>query len=89
VLTIHHSRDWRRGLSEMRRAAKPQVILFFEPAVINRLWAMEGGVLGRPEAYLDPQIQQGVSWLAQLSRDPSSRSRPPSRRPGIRGMGPA
>ena len=95
----------------MRRVAAKQVILLFEPAMINRFWAMDGGywpeafslpserdaigakevasVLdvvnvdavpipidctdgfgaafwGRPEAYLNPQVQQGMSWLAQL-----------------------
>jgi len=24
---------------------------------------------GRPESYLDPQVQQGMSWLAQLPPD--------------------
>jgi SAM-dependent methyltransferase len=111
VLTVHHWRDWRQGLAEMRRVAAKQVIYLFEPAMINRFWAMDGGywpeafalpserdaigsrevasVLevvkvdtvpipidctdgfgaafwGRPEAYLDPEVQRGMSWLAQL-----------------------
>ena len=111
VLTVHHWADWRQGLSEMRRVAAKQVILLFEPGMIDRFWAMSDGywpeafqlpseqeaigtsqvatVLdvvnvetvpipidctdgfgaafwGRPEAYLDPRIQQGMSWLAQL-----------------------
>jgi SAM-dependent methyltransferase len=114
VLTIHHWQNWRRGLAEMRRVATTQVILLFEPAMINQFWAMRGdywpeafhlpserdaigvneaaSVLdvieveavpipidctdgfgaafwGRPEAYLDPQVQQGMSWLAQLPPD--------------------
>ena len=118
VLTIHHWRDWRQGLSEMRRVSNRQVIFLFEPALISRFWALEGGywpeafslpserdaigaeqvatVLdvtavgavpipndctdgfgaafwGRPEAYLDPEIQQGMSWLAQLP--PESRAK--------------
>lgn len=118
VLTLHHWQDWRQGLNEMRRVAAKQVILLFEPAMINEFWAMDGGywpeafhlpserdaigvhevqtVLdivdiqsvpvpydctdgfgaafwGRPEAYLDPQIQLGMSWLAQLS--PKERAR--------------
>jgi SAM-dependent methyltransferase len=118
VLTIHHWREWRQGLAEMRRVANLQVIFLFEPAMISRFWAMDGdywpeafglpserdaigaeeveNVLdvidvevvpvpndcidgfgaafwGRPEAYLDPQIQQGMSWLAQLS--PEDRAR--------------
>jgi hypothetical protein len=114
VLTIHHWQNWPQGLAEMRRVATTQVILLFEPAMINRFWAMDDGywpepshlpserdaigvkdaatVLdvievkpvpipidctdgfgaafwGRPECYLDPQVQQGMSWLAQLPSD--------------------
>jgi hypothetical protein len=98
----------------MRRVAPRQVIYLFEPTMINRFWAMDGGywpeafslpserdaigveevasVLdirqvdviaipidctdgfgaafwGRPEAYLDPKVRQGMSWLAQLPPD--------------------
>ena len=98
----------------MQRVATTQVILLFEPVMINRFWAMNDGywpeafdlpserdaigikevvtVLdvtevepvpipidctdgfgaafwGRPEAYLDPLVQQGMSWLAQLPPD--------------------
>ncbi len=114
VLTVHHWRDWRQGLAEMARVAARQLILLFEPAMINGFWAMDRGywpeavflpsereaigaeevasVLevtevqavpipidctdgfgaafwGRPEAYLDAQVQQGMSWLAQLPPD--------------------
>ena len=118
VLTVHHWTDWRQGLSEMRRIATKQVIFLFEPAMINRFWALDGaywpeafqlpsergaigvnqvatvldvinneavpapidctdgfgaGYWGRPEAYLDPQIQQGMSWLAQLPTEVRAR----------------
>jgi SAM-dependent methyltransferase len=114
VLTVHHWRDWRQGLAEMQRVAGTQVIFLFEPAMINKFWALDGGywpeafqlpserdaigveevssVLdvsrvdplsipidctdgfgaafwGRPEAYLEPQVQRGMSWLAQLTPD--------------------
>jgi SAM-dependent methyltransferase len=114
VLTVHHWLDWRQGLAEMRRVSTTQVILLFEPKMINQFWAMENNywpeslalpseqdAIGaaqvetildvvkvrtvpipndctdgfgaafwaRPEAYLDPQIQQGMSWLAQLSSE--------------------
>lgn len=114
VLTVHHWRDWRQGLAEMARVAARQLILLFDPAMINGFWAMDRGywpeavslpserdaigaqevasVLevtevqavpipidctdgfgaafwGRPEAYLDAQVQQGMSWLAQLPPD--------------------
>ena len=32
VLTIHHWRDWRRGLAEMQRVAARQVLLTWDPA---------------------------------------------------------
>jgi len=114
VLTIHHWQNWRRGLAEMGRVARKQVIYLFEPTMISRFWPVDGGywpeavrlpserdavgveevasVLnigrvdatpipidcidgfgaafwGRPEAYLNPEIQQGMSWLAQLPPD--------------------
>jgi SAM-dependent methyltransferase len=114
VLTIHHWQNWRRGLAEMGRVARKQVIYLYEPVMISRFWPMDGGywpeavrlpserdaigveevasVLdigrvdatpipidcidgfgaafwGRPEAYLDPEVQQGMSWLAQLPPD--------------------
>ena len=44
---------------------------------------------GRPEAYLDPHIQQGMSWLAQLPPDVLARGTARlGRRPPIRRMGP-
>jgi SAM-dependent methyltransferase len=118
VLTVHHWRDWRRGLAEMRRVTVKQVILLFEPAMVSRFWAVDDGywpealslpserdaigthevasVLhvvnvqtvpipidcsdgfgaafwGRPEAYLDPGVQQGMSWLAQLPAETLAR----------------
>jgi hypothetical protein len=109
---VHHWRDWRQGLSEMRRTAPRQVIYLFEPEMIKRFWGMDywpeaaslpferdaigarqvapvldvvavdpvpvpfdctdgfgAAFWGRPEAYLDPQIQRGMSWLAQLPPD--------------------
>lgn len=33
ILTLHHWRDWRRGLAEMRRVARGRVVLFtYDPA---------------------------------------------------------
>jgi hypothetical protein len=31
------------------------------------------GFWGRPEAYLDPEVQAGMSWLALLSEDARAR----------------
>jgi SAM-dependent methyltransferase len=112
VLTMHHWVDVDRGLREMRRVARRQVVLFFEPMHTHGFWAVnyfpealavesernapgeaalrraldvreirpvmiprdciDGfGVayFGRPEAYLRPEVQEGMSWLALLPPD--------------------
>jgi len=109
MLTIHHWSDVRRGLAELRRVARRQVVFFFEPLSTHGFWALEyfpaalalpseQGAPGeaalrevldvhevrpvaipadcldgfgaafwrRPEAYADPSVQAGMSWLAQL-----------------------
>ncbi|MFN8224146.1 MAG: class I SAM-dependent methyltransferase [Gaiellales bacterium] len=38
VLTIHHWTDVSRGLAEMRRVARRQVILTWDPDVFDRFW---------------------------------------------------
>jgi SAM-dependent methyltransferase len=38
VLTVHHWTDSKRGLSELRRVARRQVILTWDPTHITRLW---------------------------------------------------
>lgn len=110
VLTIHHWSDLARGLTELRRVARRQVVFFFEPLSTHGYWALDyfpealdlaseqqapgeaelrthlevreahrvavppdctdgfgAAYWCRPEAYLDPEVQAGMSWLAQLS----------------------
>jgi SAM-dependent methyltransferase len=38
VLTVHHWTDSKRGLTELRRVARRQVILTWDPTHIARLW---------------------------------------------------
>ncbi|MGH3632684.1 class I SAM-dependent methyltransferase [Mycobacterium sp.] len=38
VLTVHHWADPVAGLTEMRRVARRQVVLTFDPAIHNRFW---------------------------------------------------
>ena len=38
VLTVHHWTDQRKGLSEMRRVSRRQVILTFDPHMANSFW---------------------------------------------------
>lgn len=109
VLTLHHWTDLVEGLRELRRVARRQVILYFEPLQTHGFWGLDyfpqarlhpielaapglaeiGAVLdvidvvevlvppdctdgfgtafwSRPEAYLDPVVQAGMSWLALL-----------------------
>jgi len=115
TLTVHHWEYLERGLSEMQRVARRQVIFFFEPALSSDFWLFseyfpeiadlesERDAPGlerlaqtlsvhrvesvpvpadcrdgfaacywnRPEAYLDPLVQAGISSFAQL--DPEAR----------------
>ena len=117
ILTLHHWQDIDRGLREMRRVARRQVIFYFEPSWTSAMWivgdyfpeiveleseragagterigatldvdrvepvlvpadCLDGfgaGYWNRPEAYLDPVVQEGISCLAQL--DPEIRQR--------------
>lgn len=41
ILTLHHWTDLAKGLSELRRVAKRQVILTFEPWVSWQFWLVE------------------------------------------------
>ena len=38
ILTLHHWSDLAVGLAELRRVAKRQIILLFEPALNHRFW---------------------------------------------------
>jgi SAM-dependent methyltransferase len=114
-LTVHHWHDLERGLCEMQRVARRQVIFLFEPPLASSLWfvgeyfpdildlgseraapgidrlaatlavrhvepvpvtadckdGFAGCYWNRPEAYLDPVVQAGISSFAQL--DPEVR----------------
>ncbi len=109
VLTVHHWTDRDAGLAELRRAARRQVVFFFEPLETHRFWGLEyfeearnlpvernapgedllrsrlnvieirpalvpidcadgfgTAFWGRPERYLEPDVQNGMSWIACL-----------------------
>ena len=38
VLTLHHWKEWRRGLDEMRRVANRLVIFAFDPGGLGNFW---------------------------------------------------
>ncbi|WP_410670805.1 class I SAM-dependent methyltransferase [Amycolatopsis sp. cmx-4-68] len=38
VLTVHHWPDWRRGLAELRRVSRRQVVLAYDTALHNDFW---------------------------------------------------
>jgi len=112
LLTVHHWPDRRRGLRELGRVARRQVVLYFEPLVTHRFWALHywpeaadlpserdapgeddlraildvreirpvlvpadcidgfgAAFWARPEAYTDPVVQAGMSWMARLPDD--------------------
>ena len=41
ILTLRHWADLAGGLSEMRRVARRQVLLLFEPSVLHRFWLFD------------------------------------------------
>jgi SAM-dependent methyltransferase len=115
-LTVHHWSDLARGMAELRRVARRQVVFLFEPSVTAGFWAIDyfpeamdtptereapgvdvlrgflevrevrtvpvpidctdgfgAAYWGRPEAYLDPDVQAGMSWLAVLPAEVRAR----------------
>jgi SAM-dependent methyltransferase len=109
VFTVHHWADREAGLRELRRVSGRQVVLFAEPSLVHRFWAVDyfeetktlpseqnaptedllrellpvrevrtvlvprdcvdgfgAAFWARPEAYLEPAVQAGTSWLALL-----------------------
>jgi SAM-dependent methyltransferase len=104
LLTVHHWTDPSRGLRELARVARRQVVLFWEDRLLDDLWAFEyfgqppplpygeaflrqhlvvhdvrvvavprdcedgfgAAYWARPEGYLDPDVQAGMSWLALM-----------------------
>ncbi|MGI9601154.1 MAG: class I SAM-dependent methyltransferase [Acidimicrobiales bacterium] len=112
VLTVHHWPDNIAGLGELRRVARRQVIMLFDPDFSEGMWLLdyfaeglgapsERNAIGpdvlarhlnvidvqvvpvphdctdgfgyaywaRPEAYLDPEVQAGISLIAQMEPD--------------------
>ena len=117
IFTVHHWADTRRGLLELARVARRQVILSYDAIIEQDFWLVEdyfpeiaaldddnraytsqaiGRVLdvqqvepvlvpsdcidgfaacywNRPDAYVDPNVQAGISGIARL--DPAVRER--------------
>ncbi len=122
VLTVHHWRDLERGIAEVQRVARRQVVFTFEPSLSDEFWLVRdyfpevrdlpqerrlpdceavrgmfgagagagasltrvlvpadcvdgfgGSYWNRPEVYLDPHVQDGMSMFALL--DPTIRVR--------------
>ncbi|MGK3206622.1 class I SAM-dependent methyltransferase [Amycolatopsis sp. MEPSY49] len=72
VLTVHHWGDWRRGLDELRRVSRRQVVLAYDTALHNDFWLVREYVpevaaleLSRPSA---PEIAEylGASSVREL-----------------------
>ncbi len=72
VLTVHHWGDWRRGLDELRRVSRRQVVLAYDTTLHNDFWLVREYVpevaaleLSRPSA---PEIAEylGASSVREL-----------------------
>ena len=118
IFTVHHWRDTQRGLREMARVARRQVILSYDAVVELQFWLVEdyfpemaaldeqstgytseaiaevidvqrvetvmvpadcidgfaACFWNRPEAYVDPVVQAGISGLARLDADVRARA---------------
>jgi ubiquinone/menaquinone biosynthesis C-methylase UbiE len=117
VFTVHHWTDQQAGLAELRRVARRQVVLFYDPLETHHFWALEyfeeardlpmeryapnedllrsrlnvrevapvmvphdcidgfgAAFWARPERYLEPQVQAGMSWIALLPSSAKERA---------------
>lgn len=70
VLTVHHWGDWRRGLDELRRVSRRQVVLAYDTARHNDFWLVREYVpevaaleLSRPSA---PEIAEYLGAASVL-----------------------
>jgi SAM-dependent methyltransferase len=65
VLTIHHWTDVERGLAELRRVARRQVILGFDPSRQGQLWLVRDYIPAFAEVELDraPTLEQMLAML--------------------------
>jgi SAM-dependent methyltransferase len=59
VLTVHHWRDQRKGLLEMKRVSRRQVIMTFDPLVSNSFWLVRD--------YLPEFAEFDKKWAAPLA----------------------
>ena len=68
VLTIHHWRDLKIGLSEMRRVADRQVVVTFDPYALDRLWLMRDYLpqIANLEATRHPGTDRVVAALGDV-----------------------
>ncbi|SFW67265.1 class I SAM-dependent methyltransferase [Amycolatopsis australiensis] len=72
VLTVHHWPDWRRGLTELRRVSRRQVVLAYDTRLHNDFWLVREYVpevaaleRSRPSAH-DIAEFLGASSVAEL-----------------------
>src|SRR5256885_7425367 len=67
ILTVHHWTDWRRGVAELRRVARRQVVLAFDVAVQCDFWLVRDYL---PEVIaLDTTRAGAVEIAAELGAD--------------------
>lgn len=65
ILTVHHWRDLDAGLAELRRVARRQIVLTFDPDALDRLWLVRDYLpqIATDEAQRLPSTQRIVAAL--------------------------
>jgi SAM-dependent methyltransferase len=61
ILTVHHWTDWRRGIAELCRVARRQVVLAFDMAVQRDFWLVRDYL---PEVFELDSVRAGAVEIA-------------------------
>ena len=65
VLTVHHWADLERGLRELQRVSRRQVVFYFEPAASHRFWLFRDYFPETPEL-ISERNAPGTAHLSKL-----------------------
>ena len=71
VLTLHHWKDWRRGVDEMRRVANRLVIFAFDPEAMSTFWLTQRYFpeIAERDRRRCPPIEEIVSYIGECRVD--------------------
>jgi SAM-dependent methyltransferase len=70
ILTVHHWKDPARGLAELRRVSRRQVILTWDQAVMARFWLIAGYLPEIAEAEKDMAAADTIAALLESAGSP-------------------